>query len=208
MNDGTHPVQQAGSSPLTRGKPGCKSGENVGSGLIPAHAGKTVRHVEVLSISRAHPRSRGENVGWTVIPIGGSGSSPLTRGKPFGSPGMGTPQRLIPAHAGKTGFKAGDDIASGAHPRSRGENPVPRRTTTRTRGSSPLTRGKRCPPGSARGRSGLIPAHAGKTKAPPPETITTAAHPRSRGENVDDLGDAVPDCGSSPLTRGKPWARA
>ena len=33
------------------------------------------------------------------------------------------------------------------------------------------------------------------------------AHPRSRGENVGDLGDEGCCIGSSPLTRGKPCER-
>ena len=70
-------------------------------------------------------------------------------------------------------------------------------------GSSPLTRGKRdeC---EARGAfERLIPAHAGKTAVALVQGDALKAHPRSRGENVEDAqaGDLV--CGSSPLTRGK-----
>ena len=50
-------------------------------GLIPAHAGKTRARHEERSISRAHPRSRGENVAVSVPTGGREGSSPLTRGK-------------------------------------------------------------------------------------------------------------------------------
>ena len=71
----------SGSSPLTRGKPfGGINGLN-DLGLIPAHAGKTGSLILSRSVSRAHPRSRGENV---VLQEGGEadqGSSPLTRGK-------------------------------------------------------------------------------------------------------------------------------
>ena len=52
--------------------------------------------------------------------------------------------------------------------------------------------------------SGLIPAHAGKTVSTPVGALKTGAHPRSRGENVDDGDQAIPRTGSSPLTRGKP----
>ena len=72
-----------GSSPLTRGKPGRYGGLAGGDGLIPAHAGKTVATTMGSPASRAHPRSRGENVAATNCP-------PLTTW-------------LIPAHAGKTG---------------------------------------------------------------------------------------------------------
>ena len=55
-----------------------------------------------------------------------------------------------------------------------------------------------------RGHSGLIPAHAGKTTLTDAEQSAPAAHPRSRGENVQVTGAALDPKGSSPLTRGKP----
>ena len=51
-------------------------------------------------------------------------------------------------------------------------------------GSSPLTRGKLDVGRQSVIVSGLIPAHAGKTEAIPPTSSTSAAHPRSRGENT------------------------
>ena len=75
-------------------------------GLIPAHAGKTCcKDLGSVSLT-AHPRSRGEN------PLQGSGqrfadgSSPLTRGKPAYFEWSADLERLIPAHAGKTRFRA------------------------------------------------------------------------------------------------------
>ena len=50
---------------------------------------------------------------------------------------------------------------------------------------------------------GLIPAHAGKTVYANSSSSFTAAHPRSRGENLSGLEDLREACGSSPLTRGK-----
>ena len=70
-------------------------------------------------------------------------------------------------------------------------------------GSSPLTRGKRRCQGNDHSRPGLIPAHAGKTRARVPMPCGGWAHPRSRGENgglAFSVGEAP---GSSPLTRGK-----
>ena len=90
----------------------------------------------------AHPRSRGENSTGEYFGATFLGSSPLTRGKPIMAPEPAKVTGLIPAHAGKTGFKAGDDLASGAHPRSRGENPLIPAESLRKLGSSPLTRGK------------------------------------------------------------------
>ena len=91
----------------------------------------------------------------------------------------------------------------GAHPHSRGENLGSCVSSSRARGSSPLTRGK---PGKLRliqSRSGLIPAHAGKTARQPPRRAAHPAHPRSRGENLKSATLARNVTGSSPLTRGK-----
>ena len=57
-----------GSSPLTRGKPHRHHLRARRPGLIPAHAGKTTTPGEKPALSRAHPRSRGENRirGWPV----------------------------------------------------------------------------------------------------------------------------------------------
>ena len=50
-----------GSSPLTRGKLGQAQVPNLVRGLIPAHAGKTLRSRFARTSPTAHPRSRGEN---------------------------------------------------------------------------------------------------------------------------------------------------
>ena len=53
---------------------------------------------------------------------------------------------------------------NGAHPRSRGENSDPEGRLSISTGSSPLTRGKPALGRLASVPSGLIPAHAGKTR--------------------------------------------
>ena len=52
-------------------------------------------------------------------------------------------------------------------------------------------------------RSGLIPAHAGKTAPILPYVVNNRAHPRSRGENLWPNHYGGYWDGSSPLTRGK-----
>ena len=155
----------------------------MGSRLIPAHAGKTRSFKLSQNRTRAHPRSRGENR-WARLRCGGSrGSSPLTRGKP---PRIGT----------TLGHPR-------AHPRSRGENRSSGSPTTARRGSSPLTRGKLFGDCYVNTPSGLIPAHAGKTRSPMARRLPGRAHPRSRGENATPAGWRARTSGSSPLTRGK-----
>ena len=91
-----------GSSPLTRGKRWWSCEGLLAPGLIPAHAGKTIRFRRRAHSPEAHPRSRGENqpsgARFSVV----WGSSPLTRGKPSTAQADWGKWGLIPAHAGKT----------------------------------------------------------------------------------------------------------
>ena len=172
-------------------------------GLIPAHAGKTVSRILSVFLCWAHPRSRGENLMGLATTDLTEGSSPLTRGKLGLDRGLRNQRGLIPAHAGKT---VGAPLvlgARGAHPRSRGENPLKFVGTSKLTGSSPLTRGKQSvyKPGLA--RNGLIPAHAGKTRRTVRRSPVSRAHPRSRGENALVGYPGAWLTGSSPLTRGK-----
>ena len=112
----------AGSSPLTRGKPGACRRAGGDHGLIPAHAGKTRLSRPTVCLSRAHPRSRGENGLLLADQRVVVGSSPLTRGKRSGRPQLPDGDGLIPAHAGKTQVHQRRRGTLGAHPRSRGEN--------------------------------------------------------------------------------------
>ena len=192
-----------GSSPLTRGKPRRAVLDRYDAGLIPAHAGKTLPAGQTSWRPAAHPRSRGENLPDEIATCQAGGSSPLTRGKLVNDAGLHAVGGLIPAHAGKTPTGWCRRLGARAHPRSRGENADQHAERPPAWGSSPLTRGK--PP---RGVPimrihGLIPAHAGKTRFPPPTQQKPRAHPRSRGENIDDVGVDVNGPGSSPLTRGK-----
>ena len=70
-------------------------------------------------------------------------------------------------------------------------------------GSSPLTRGKPGSDGKASCRWGLIPAHAGKTGRAGRRAGDGGAHPRSRGENVDELRERFEDAGLIPAHAGK-----
>ena len=114
--------EMGGSSPLTRGKQYRARYGPFRGGLIPAHAGKTVRVTLACHAVLAHPRSRGENSRSRCPRIASSGSSPLTRGKHAYLPLLNCPIRLIPAHAGKTTPTTHLARHYRAHPRSRGEN--------------------------------------------------------------------------------------
>ena len=192
-----------GSSPLTRGKRIRARPSSLAAGLIPAHAGKTSPGASTAPSVRAHPRSRGENALAGKAADELVGSSPLTRGKRGRRYSDHVGERLIPAHAGKTEIARAEDVNAKAHPRSRGENSYAATIAAMFAGSSPLTRGKRgaaCFDARARG---LIPAHAGKTRARHPHPHGDQAHPRSRGENEWVCAPQAGGGGSSPLTRGK-----
>ena len=71
-------------------------------GIIPAHAGKTLRPWWRRGSRGDHPRSRGENKVEGLVGVADLGSSPLTRGKPDNRRLQVAGRGLIPAHAGKT----------------------------------------------------------------------------------------------------------
>ena len=186
-----------------RGKQTVKVKVGAETGLIPAHAGKTLVYRRFFIRSRAHPRACGENRDGRGHPPHSAGSSPRMRGKPtYGGYGQSF-QGLIPAHAGKTAEAAYSRVKSWAHPRACGENSFFFRCLLRGVGSSPRMRGK--PGGSlSHAETGrLIPAHAGKTTPQRWEHSQVRAHPRACGENTACLmGRRIP-WGSSPRMRGK-----
>ena len=100
-------------------------------------------------------------------------------------PLLNCPDRLIPAHAGKTSVCV---------------------LVCSVEGSSPLTRGKHAQTRDGLCILGLIPAHAGKTMTAIDARACRGAHPRSRGENETHHVVSQSHEGSSPLTRGKPEA--
>ena len=156
-------IDYSGSSPLTRGKRIGPRPSGSPTGLIPAHAGKTVGASLRYRCPRAHPRSRGENGMLSRQASVIQGSSPLTRGKRVRCIRRMVLVRLIPAHAGKTPSMLRCARVHAAHPRSRGENFGSDRGNKTHVGSSPLTRGKLLTLILLTERKGLIPAHAGKT---------------------------------------------
>ena len=95
-------ADRRGSSPLTRGKRTAARRRLSPRRLIPAHAGKTAVCMASMRREPAHPRSRGENVRLPRWIEAFAGSSPLTRGKRAQRDDGRKPNRLIPAHAGKT----------------------------------------------------------------------------------------------------------
>ena len=193
-----------GSSPRVRGKQLRVPDGELGRGLIPARAGKTLTPSTPRSPSSAHPRACGENAAVRQLSGATAGSSPRVRGKRPGLQRHPARRRLIPARAGKTPSAHIDHWRARAHPRACGENwllsiaPIP------VSGSSPRVRGKRICQTHCVQHHRLIPARAGKTRVDRSSSKPGRAHPRACGENVGHHGEAQGAAGSSPRVRGKP----
>ena len=196
---------QQGSSPLARGPHGAVPVDSDRPRLIPARAGNTASCAVKSLAVRAHPRSRGEHEypggGWYLD----KGSSPLARGTQLPTLWCVLCCGLIPARAGNTIATSCLKRARRAHPRSRGEHNLSRRLWTLRRGSSPLARGTRQITGAVTDVRGLIPARAGNTDSSSNRSISSWAHPRSRGDHRQIPHPKSSGVGSSPLARGPPW---
>ncbi len=106
-----------GSSPRMRGSRLCAILSCRLSGIIPAHAGLTCRHMRCMRTTRDHPRACGAHKNRSSVSGIAAGSSPRMRGSHcvfhFNLPFFG----IIPAHAGLTLKNPNiDAILSGPHP--------------------------------------------------------------------------------------------
>ena len=79
--------------------------------------------LSVVSLMRAHPRSRGEHTGKTMTDLIVEGSSPLARGTRNWGERAPVDAGLIPARAGNTISCPSPVCSRRAHPRSRGDHP-------------------------------------------------------------------------------------
>ena len=192
-----------GSSPRMRGKLLIRRLDPGLDRLIPAHAGKTSSRAWLRAWCRAHPRACGENLREDKRRGPAPGSSPRMRGKRCISFSLSSGWGLIPAHAGKTRASPATSRQPTAHPRACGENIVFKNAFAALNGSSPRMRGKRRRRPRCARRSGLIPAHAGKTRQPCYQQSNHPAHPRACGENLHIEGLVDTPYGSSPRMRGK-----
>ena len=156
----------------------------------------------------AHPRSRGEHRPARHYRRRAPGSSPLARGTHTRAAARRSPLGLIPARAGNTQYRKRSYRGHGAHPRSRGEHLGIDNTEFFVEGSSPLARGTLTLTGTIKALSGLIPARAGNTGSRRNAGLRPRAHPRSRGEHLEQSVGAVDAVGSSPLARGTRFGAA
>ena len=146
---GEHPARTAG--------PGCRRR------IIPAYAGSTILPIYPAPTARDHPRIRGEHPEDPRYGDDVDGSSPHTRGARDHFFGDRFGPGIIPAYAGSTPPGSRASSSHRDHPRIRGEHSCRRCRRRRPGGSSPHTRGARCPGFGGRERRRIIPAYAGST---------------------------------------------
>ena len=130
------------------------------------------------------------------------GSSPHTRGAPYGIGFCKVSVGIIPAYAGSTCTDFLRSPNSWDHPRIRGEHPLIGECKASTVGSSPHTRGAPQARLWRHRHRRIIPAYAGSTAAGAARWSVRGDHPRIRGEHALIRRDVHTGEGSSPHTRG------
>ena len=171
--------------------------------ITPAGAGKTLKSGNSVKQSSDHPRRCGENPSATASATSTPGSPPQVRGNRRNAARRSCPTGITPAGAGKTIFNCADINASKDHPRRCGENGADLSHSATALGSPPQVRGKPPYNPNPRGRSGITPAGAGKTRKRWMRHAGKKDHPRRCGENADDTGVTKEGAGSPPQVRGK-----
>ena len=115
-------TENHGSSPRMRGKRVRARVSATRARIIPAHAGQTHRMQRGFMAGPDHPRACGANVHTAYQLRFPAGSSPRMRGKRLHDRCHRQRGRIIPAHAGQTGFCVNTSTLSPDHPRACGAN--------------------------------------------------------------------------------------
>ncbi len=174
----------AGSSPLARGTQGVDAAGGAQQRFIPAGAGNTACSSAGARVPAVHPRWRGEHRIGVRPSERYSGSSPLARGTPTWTHSHPAESRFIPAGAGNTRSAHPPPLPTPVHPRWRGEHSPANSRAILSVGSSPLARGTPAGQPAVGWVNRFIPAGAGNTCGSWHCVISSAVHPRWRGEHV------------------------
>ena len=152
-----------GLSPRGRGKRlGIVSANTIGRS-IPAWAGETLRLRKGCQARGVYPRVGGGNVTAISNAIANSGLSPRGRGKPERRLDIDLPHRSIPAWAGETEGRTGEQEATKVYPRVGGGNLTRLVVIGLEYGLSPRGRGKPLQGTPEYNAARSIPAWAGET---------------------------------------------
>ena len=177
-------VTHMGSPPQVRGKLIITAPDELGNGITPAGAGKTLGCLPKHCGRADHPRRCGENAPFLRRTVRRPGSPPQVRGKLAAFHAAPAARRITPAGAGKTHRGVLRSCRRKDHPRRCGENEMQIITARVSEGSPPQVRGKPerafyCPL-----VLGITPAGAGKTDFMPFISCSLQDHPRRCGENL------------------------
>ena len=165
-----------------RGKEKGTSASVSGSGITPAHAGKSPQTRHQCETPRDHPRTCGEKSLNKLPKLLILGSPPHMRGKAPNADSSASGSGITPAHAGKRPLRTQLQGNFRDHPRTCGEKqcaPCPRACLV---GSPPHMRGKAPNADSSASGSGITPAHAGKRILSSISFPSIGDHPRTCGE--------------------------
>ena len=191
-----------GSSPRMRGTPDAVNHAPHAVGIIPAHAGNTAPTPTWSRRPRDHPRACGEhNTGHHRRTLR-TGSSPRMRGTRLHRDDAKPDPGIIPAHAGNTYWTRWAGLPNADHPRACGEHWINARRNPKIMGSSPRMRGTREYQSVPEDIDGIIPAHAGNTRAGSGCPGWPGDHPRACGEHLFVAWTECSCPGSSPRMRG------
>ena len=130
-----------GSSPRMRGTQLRQHLVRMPAGIIPAHAGNTVKKTVTAAIYGDHPRACGEHILLQMRCVSLQGSSPRMRGTRRPRTPVWTIAGIIPAHAGNTTYLSHTCGRLRDHPRACGEHETVHVERVRVGGSSPRMRG-------------------------------------------------------------------
>ena len=197
-------MADTGSPPRARGRPGEADLCRGGRGLTPACAGTSSGPLCNGSMTRAHPRVRGDVTSTRTGRRSRMGSPPRARGRRPRFSAARSPPGLTPACAGTSPTSPGRATGCWAHPRVRGDVVILGESGLLGQGSPPRARGRRRPVHLGDVAQGLTPACAGTSTRTPTDRRTARAHPRVRGDVALVALTVVVGAGSPPRARGRP----
>ena len=198
---------EVGSSPRMRGTLELRGETRVLRRIIPAHAGNSREHFDIVDVFSDHPRACGELEHRSPTGRICGGSSPRMRGTHSRRSGSGRHGRIIPAHAGNSSHRNRNASGLSDHPRACGELSTAAPARADLFGSSPRMRGTRWYVCVRQRLDRIIPAHAGNSKPKTSSDRELPDHPRACGELNSAPNSRANIPGSSPRMRGTRMAR-
>ena len=196
------PCRSPGSSPRVRGTEIVLCSPLVQRRFIPACAGNSLPHADVLLRRPVHPRVCGEQTRPLLDVFQPLGSSPRVRGTGQVDRLSFLRRRFIPACAGNSDCSISFPEGVPVHPRVCGEQRTTQHIVGPVVGSSPRVRG------TARVIRGtvddcrFIPACAGNSRKQASLSTPYSVHPRVCGEQASIVSVELLNRGSSPRVRG------